>query len=234
MTDEQQIDLLVKNYHSIFQLGLAWKNAPDVGAWGVVSYQILLQLMFAKDCMERLDGDILEIGCRYGAHTIPFADLAAHYGRKVVAVDPYNGDQEGNQRVMEKFIENIGNRKNIFFYRAPSQNANLQEKIIKGYKICYVFIDGLHDDISCTSDVNFVEKCIEQFGLICIDDTNYLKDFHDKPGSGKSVRNIIENQKEIWEPLTYPNNVPLDSPIYQPVDVVNPRNEKSCHFFIKK
>ncbi len=234
MSDSLLISNLVEKYKSIFQLGLAWKNAPNVGQWGVVSYQVMLQLIFAKDCMERLDGDILEIGSRYGAHTVPFLDLAAYYGRKVIAIDPYNGKQEGNGEVYEEFLKNIGERKNLIHYREQSQNQILQQKIIDENKFCYVFVDGLHDDDACTQDINFTEKVLQPLGLMCVDDTNYLKDNREMAGPGKSVRFILENQKDIWEPLLYPDNIPLDSNIFQPVDKENNNNEKSCHFFIKK
>src|SRR6056300_611996 len=56
--------------------------------------------------LENTDGDILEIGAHIGLTTQIFCELAKKYNRKVIVVDPWNGQQEGNQMVYEQFKKN--------------------------------------------------------------------------------------------------------------------------------
>lgn len=56
--------------------------------------------------LNEYDGNVLEIGSHVGITTNIFCGIAREFGRKVQSIDPYNGQQQGNQGVYEQFLKN--------------------------------------------------------------------------------------------------------------------------------
>jgi hypothetical protein len=97
-----------KEISKLIHLTYAWSISKDLGnpsSWLASQYQTITMLNIAKLAMENIEGDILEIGSRYGTTTVPLLELASIYGKKIISVDPYNGQQEGDQKVFNFFSD---------------------------------------------------------------------------------------------------------------------------------
>lgn len=96
---------------------------------------------------------ILEIGAHQGLTTRYFLEIAKILNTKVIVIDPWNGQQEGNEGVYKKFIENTKEYEEYLkVYRMSSQSSEA-EKIIKSQKFSFAWVDGLHSYAACKKDI---------------------------------------------------------------------------------
>jgi hypothetical protein len=220
---------IAKEISKLIHLTYAWSISKDLGnpsSWLASQYQTITMLNVAKLAMENIEGDILEIGSRYGTTTIPLLELASIYDRKIISIDPFNGQQEGDQNVFDFFKDQTSKYKNFIHYREMSQDAKLKNHLIENHKFSFVFVDGLHYEWSCFEDIELSYSVLSQNGICCVDDTAYTED---KAYCSAAYKKAKESNK--WLPVSFLNNEPENSRKYQPS---TPKDvEKSYHFLIK-
>ena len=120
--------------------------------------------------LKQFDGDILEIGCHTGMTTVVLCKLARKYNRRVYAVDPYDGNQQGNEDVFKHFTERTKDYIDVLsFFRYKSQDPVIHE-LINDSNICFSFVDGLHTYDACKADI---ELCKNNTGTMCVDDLGW-------------------------------------------------------------
>jgi hypothetical protein len=220
---------LSKEISKLIHLTYAWSISKDLGnpsSWLASQYQTITMLNVAKLAMENIEGDILEIGSRYGTTTVPLLELASIYSKKIISVDPYNGQQEGDQKVFNFFINETSKYQNFIHYRAMSQDARLKNHLIENHKFSFVFVDGLHYDWACFEDIELAHSVLSENGICCVDDTAYTE------GDGycaAAYRRAKESGK--WISVPYLNDEPENSRKYQPSTAKDA--EKAYHFLIK-
>lgn len=145
----------------------------------------ILEFLFKNN----IEGDVLEIGAHEGYHTVPFLEIAKKYNRKVFVLDPYDGNQQGNENVYNTFLTNTKKYNNLVHLREPSQSEHSID-LIKKNKFAYCFIDGLHTVEAIKSDfINCVDSIVEN-GIICIDDL-------EMPGLNNVINEVIKNTEKV-------------------------------------
>jgi hypothetical protein len=153
------------------------------------------------DVLEQLlkdtdSGDILEIGAHEGNHTVLFLELAKKYNRKVFVIDPYNGQQQGNDSVYEVFLSRTKDYDNLVHLRYPSQSDEAEE-LIRSNSFIYAFIDGLHTIPALEQDINISMYSMMDNSVMCIDDSE------------------ISGWEELWErcKIRYDSLSIVDKPV---------------------
>ena len=121
-------------------------------------------------------GDILEIGCHEGSTTIILCELARKYKRRVLAIDPWNGSQQGDESVYKRFVERTRKYTDVLsVYRNKSQDDTVCE-LVDNSNICFSFVDGLHTYAACKVDI---ELCKNNSGTMCVDDLSWMEELRD-------------------------------------------------------
>jgi hypothetical protein len=125
----------------------------------------IIEYLYQND----IEGDILEIGAHEGNHTVYFLEIAKKYNKKVYVVDPYNGEQQGDETIYNIFINRTNKYDNLVYLRNASQSEEFSN-LINEIKFAYIFINGLHTIPALESDILISEKHLIKNGIICIDD----------------------------------------------------------------
>lgn len=126
--------------------------------------------------LERVDGDILEIGAHCGTTTQVFCEAAEKLGRKVHVVDPWDGRQEGSGEVYNVFAANTGRFSNLTVHKMGSEKPEVLEAI-KDCRFAFILIDGLHSYDAVVNDFTKYRHLLVPNGVICVDDWTGPYDF---------------------------------------------------------
>lgn len=111
----------------------------------------------ARWALEMYGGDLVEIGCHKGKTTARFCELAREFGRKLIAVDPWElGTQncEGGER--EQFVERTKGYEDVLEINRVSSMEKGIIKQIKGRDLAFAYVDGLHTVRACKIDIETV------------------------------------------------------------------------------
>ena len=160
-------------------------------SWGCKNQRFRLEKV-CELAIQNFDGDILEIGCHVGLTTRIFAQLAKKYNRKVVVVDPWNGQQEGNQSVYESFIKNTSEYRDVIEVNRVSSFSEEGKNIIKNGKFSFCWIDGLHTYHACSQDI---DSCSKQNGILAVDDLRWLPE----------LKKLFQEKSEQYNFISYYN-----------------------------
>lgn len=128
----------------------------------------------AELCLERYEGDILEIGCHEGRMTSRFARIAQKHGRRVIALDPWIlGTQNISGNEYENFLAAIEPyRESVDIIRASSLDSEAIAQV-KQRELAFVWVDGLHTYNACLKDIQTAQHC---HGYIGVDDVIWSKE----------------------------------------------------------
>lgn len=149
-------------------------NGDSTVCYGrLIEYSQRLTLGIAAEiAIENSGGNILEIGCAEGWATCMFAEIAKKYGVKVYCIDPYNGEQEGTEKLYFEFQKTIARYPNqIIHLREPSQSKEAKE-FLDGKHISFAFVDGLHTKQAAIHDIYLALSLMKSKDVICVDDTH--------------------------------------------------------------
>lgn len=108
----------------------------------------------ARWALEMYGGDLIEIGCHKGKTTARFCELVREFGRKLIAVDPWElGTQncEGGER--EQFVERTRGYEDVLEINRVSSMEKGIIKQIKRRDLAFAYVDGLHTVRACKIDV---------------------------------------------------------------------------------
>ena len=149
-------------------------------------------------------GDILEIGAFDGRSTRVFAEIGKTFDRQVYVVDPWDGHQEGNEKVYKEFIKNTAHLSNIHVLRVSSQDKSAIDYISK-LSLCFCLIDGLHTKDAVTQDILAVQSASFGKGIIMVDD---VRDLYGCLGA-KTCQDIMDSvnyhQNDKWKHILSPS-----------------------------
>lgn len=109
--------------------------------------------LIVEHVLKSTPGDILEIGSHRGITTNIFCGIARGNNRKVVSIDPYNGEQQGNQSVYEQFNQTNQNNWDVLTQHRVSSQSQQARDVVKNQQFAFAFIDGLHTVEGCKSDI---------------------------------------------------------------------------------
>lgn len=135
----------------------------------VTPQQMAALIYFVTLCdRDHLRGSIVEIGSFRGITT---AEIAKATGRKIFAVDPYQ-DYGGSNEDYKMFNERVRNIHNITHLRVTSGVAS---KTIPSERICFAFIDAVHDYVNTYFDAVVWWRKIVRGGFLALHDTDSRK-----------------------------------------------------------
>ncbi len=177
------------------------KARPD----DFVGYEKLV-VFIKKRSLQRLDGDIIEIGAFMGGGTIKLAEFAGKYGKKVYAIDTfepgldqtvsksgitaravYDAYLEGHS-MWEIYEETTSGFDNIITIREDSRKI----KFAREQKFIFGFIDGCHQEAFVTNDFYIVWPHLVSGGVLGLHDYKY----HDWPEVTQAVDKLIDRHRD--------------------------------------
>ena len=138
-------------------------------------FQKILICSVADLAMQNFGGNIIEIGAAEGKATVALAETAKRYGRKVLVIDPYNGQQEGTDAIYSQFKDAIAPYGGVVEHLRDSSMNESAITAMKAFNPSFVFVDGLHHEWAAYSDIRASYAALPVGGYVCVDDTNFLQ-----------------------------------------------------------
>jgi len=158
------------------------KTLPD----DFVGYENLIAFI-KKRALQKLPGDLIEIGAFMGGGTVKLAKLARKYGRKVYVVDMFEPSldltmSKSGITAFEVYQAFLGGRSMLEVYREATQGfeniLTIQEDSMKvsfpgEQKFIFGFIDGCHQKAYVENDFGIIWPCLVPGGAVGIHDYKY-------------------------------------------------------------
>lgn len=120
-------------------------------------------------------GDYVEIGCHTGGGTVAIGREARKWGRKLHCIDPWlTGSQNCEGWEYDYFLKNIrfsGLEDTVVIHRLDSTGEEAKE-LLASLDICMAYVDGLHNEHACYSDIVSVGHT---HGPIIVDDISWCR-----------------------------------------------------------
>lgn len=142
----------------------------------------------ATVCARDWGGDLLEIGCLRGGMTVKLAEIARKYGRRVIAVDPWEiGTQNCVGGEYEDFLNTIKPYKDIVDIVRLSSSDPEAIEYIRSRDLCFSYVDGLHSYEACYLDT---QTCLHS-KCIAVDDTGWAPELLRAVMDAVGIRTIL-------------------------------------------
>jgi hypothetical protein len=158
---------------------VAEEEKPDIHLLGKKHHRERIKKT-ADWAARNYEGDLIEIGAMHGEQTVHLCEVARKYNRKVIVIDPWDSDINGEEEPLKYFV---GNDYEIFLEKTKDYKDVLEiiklsstEKEVfdkvENRPLCFAWVDGchtakgLHNDLVLISHLN---------GVIAIDDVNYFQ-----------------------------------------------------------
>lgn len=176
-----------------------------------VGYEKLVAFM-RKRALQKLEGDIIEIGAFMGGGTIKLAKFAGKYGRKVYVIDTFEPELDKTVSksgmtacaVYEAFLQG---HSMLDVYQKTTQHFDnivtiredsLKTRFDKGQKFIFGFVDGCHQWTYVNNDFYVIWPHLVSGGILGFHDYKY----DDWPEVTRAVDELIDKHKnEISEVL---------------------------------
>ena len=174
------------------------------GANDFVGYEVLIDFI-RKRGLQKLEGDIIEIGAFMGGGTAKLARFAQKYGKRVYAVDIFDPgcdktpDKSG-VRMCDIYQAFLQGRSQLEVYQQTTKNfdniltINMDSRKVsfhKGQRFIFGFIDGNHQADYVGNDFNLVWKHLVPGGSVGLHDYNF-----DLPEVTEAVDSLIKEHKD--------------------------------------
>lgn len=151
-------------------------------------------------------GGIVEIGCAEGYLSEILSSTAKNNKVDYVAIDPWNGQQEGDESKYQSFLKKIEkNKDSTFVYRQSSQNRETLD-IFNKHKASVAYVDGLHYTEAAYEDIL---TCVNSNNceLICVDDlifgrNDYVQAAFDRAVNEKLIEPVRIVNKDAYAKVT--------------------------------
>lgn len=137
-------------------------------------FQKLLLCGVADLAIQQHGGNLVEIGAAEGKASVALAEVAKRHGKRLLVIDPYNGQQEGTEALFAQFkaaVAPYGDT--VIHLRASSHEPSSVQQMVDT-KPCFVFVDGLHYEWAAYHDIRAAHLALPVGGWVCVDDTNML------------------------------------------------------------
>lgn len=141
-----------------------------------------------EECAKHLEGDIIEIGAAEGWTTVLFAEIAKKYGKRVIVIDPFNGEECGTEQLYNDFLRSKWFYKDEIYHLRVRSDSQEGGSLLRSHKSCFTYVDGLHSGETPMLDIINSFEGLAEGGVMAVDDTEnlnsvvgkFLKDFVDK------------------------------------------------------
>lgn len=177
------------------------RGIDDRFGWAPYGWSHYASFFMLEDALRQTEGDILEIGIHEGEFTVVLCEFAKTAGKKVYAIDPWNGLQQGGNAEHQTFLQHCQeyiDDGRLIYRRTPSQSEEAREWI-KSLDLCFAWVDGLHEFQMCSQDITTVKSGFNGPGIIGIDDIR--GPFHFSPLLFKAA---CEGADPTWKHLQSP------------------------------
>lgn len=153
--------------------------------------------------LEHVEGDILEIGAHIGTTTVVFCDAARDKGRNVTVIDPWDGRQQGNNKIHQQFKTATTHLTNLVVHHMGSEDPRpLAQFKADGTKFAFILIDGLHSYPAVKNDIEKYSELLMPGGILCIDD------WHGPYTFSKAIQKAAnECLGDNWRQLSHPESL---------------------------
>ena len=177
------------------------KSPPANGTNDFVGYEVLTDFM-KKQGLQKLEGDIIEIGAFMGGGTVKLAGFARKYGKKVYAIDIFDPgcdkttDRNG-VRMCDIYQAFLQGRSQLEVYQQTTSGfdnivtINKDSKKVRfarGQKSIFGFIDGNHQPDYVINDFNLIWRHLVPGGSVGFHDYNF-----DLPEVTLAIDDLIYN-----------------------------------------
>jgi len=180
------------------------KSFPANGTNDFVGYEVLINFI-NKRKLQKLEGDIIEIGAFMGGGTVKLARFAQKYGKKVYAVDIFDPrsdrtpDKNGVKMcdIYQAFLQG---RSQWEVYQQTTHafgnivTINMDSKKVsfpKRQKFVFGFIDGNHHPDYVRNDFNLIWGHLVQGGSVGFHDYNF-----DLPEVTRAIDGLTDEHKD--------------------------------------
>ena len=109
----------------------------------------------------------LEIGAYIGERT----SFLSEKFKTVLVIDPWDGRQQGNSSIMERFLKNTEHCDNIKICKFGSETEQARKFLEEeANNLKFVYIDGLHTYDAVVNDINLCLDFCDNGGVFLVDD----------------------------------------------------------------
>lgn len=175
-------------------------NLPDE----FVGYENLIAFIEQEE-LQRLDGDIVEIGAYMGGGTVKLAKFAKRYGKKVYVIDTFDSSTDqtmsrsgvmacevykaflGGRSMLDVYEEATGEFDNITTIRADSMEVQFDED----QRFFFGFIDGCHQLAYVENDFRLIWHNLVSGGAVAVHDYKY----NDWPEVTLAVNHLMDQYR---------------------------------------
>jgi len=158
----------------------------DTHGYGAIQNRPRVEAV-ARYCAEHWEGDLVEIGCLYGATTKLFAQIAREHGRRIIAVDPFVIEPYYAPNIYELFCGTVAPWRDILDEIKLSSLSTEAIAYVQSRPICFAYVDGLHTYKAALSDMRTTAHCA---GIIAVDD---IIEWNYAPGSNAEIRRAFDD-----------------------------------------
>jgi SAM-dependent methyltransferase len=180
------------------------KSTPASADNDFVGYEVLIDFM-KKQGLQKLEGDIVEIGAFMGGGTVKLAKFGQKYGKKVYAVDIFDPksdktpDKNGvkmsdiyqaflqGRSQLEVYQQATKGFDNIVTINMDSQKVSFH----KGQKFIFGFIDGNHQPDYVSNDFSIIWRHLVPGGSVGFHDYNF-----DLPEVTRAIDGLIDKHRD--------------------------------------
>ena len=182
---------------------LASVSSKDV-VTDFVGYEVLIDFM-KKRGLQKLEGDLIEIGAFMGGGTAKLAKFGRKYGKMVYAIDIFDPgsdktpDKSGTKMcdIYQAFLQGRSQRE--VYQQATNGFANIitinkdsmKVRFPKGQKFAFGFIDGNHQPVYVINDFNLIWRYLVPGGSVGFHDYNF-----DLPDVTETIDSLIDKHKD--------------------------------------
>jgi len=168
-----------------------------------VGYEVLIDFM-KKRGLQKLEGDIVEIGAFMGGGTVKLAKFGQKYGKRVYAVDIFdpsydNTPDKNGVKMCDIYRAFLQGRSQLEVYQQATKGfdnivtINMDSRKVsfhKGQKFIFGFIDGSHQPDYVRNDFNIIWRHLVPGGSVGFHDYNF-----DLPEVTRAIDGLIEKHK---------------------------------------
>jgi len=195
----------VINFKRIFRNILPLKAPPDE----FVGYENLIAFI-RKRALQKLEGDIIEIGAFMGGGTVKLAKFAKKYGKKVYVTDSFEPSLDqtvspGGVTACDVYQAFLGGHSMLEVYQEATRGFNniitikedsMKVRFDKEQKFIFGFVDGCHQKAYVENDFHIIWPNLVSGGAIGLHDYKY----DDWPEVTQAIDALMDEHKnEISE-----------------------------------
>jgi len=172
-----------------------------------VGYEVLIDFIKRRE-LQKLEGDVVEIGAYMGRGTAKLAGFARTYGKKVYAVDTFDPDQDETMsksgvRASNVYRAFLKGRPMLETYRQSTRGFDNIVTVLEdsrkvtfpsGQRFMFGFIDGCHQQSCVENDFYLIWPHLVSGGIVGLHDY----EFDDWPEVAEAAKKLMqEYSKEI-------------------------------------